>query len=484
MAPKPRVRFAPSPTGELHVGNARTALFNWMFARHHRGSFILRIEDTDEARSALSYQVNLLNDLSWLGLDWDEGPQTDSSSTQGYYGPYRQSERLDIYKEHLKKLIDADLVYPCYCTEEELEEERQALILSKRMPRYMGKCRNLTPGERIKRENEGRKHSFRFKVQPQVIEFEDLIRGEMKFEGQAIGDFIIVRSNGMPAYNFAVVIDDHLMGITHVIRGEDHLSNTALQMMLYKAFGFASPTFVHHSLILGKDRAKLSKRHGSVSVGEFRKQGILPEALINYLGLLGSSFTDGREVLTREEMITDFALERASKSGAIFDEEKLHWLNAIYIRNCNTEDLVERLKPFLEHTGYKTDVIDAKWLNEIIELVKTELTTLAEIGSHIDIFFDDKYIMTAEAKEILEKEAACQVVKAFAKYLKTAAGNPQENYLAAIKFTKEKTSAKGKELFMPIRAALTGKVHGPELDKIFVILGKAAALKRLEIATS
>ena len=484
MAPKPRVRFAPSPTGELHVGNARTALFNWMFARHHRGSFILRIEDTDEARSALSYQVNLLNDLSWLGLDWDEGPQTDSSSTQGYYGPYRQSERLDIYKEHLKKLIDADLVYPCYCTEEELEEERQALILSKRMPRYMGKCRNLTPGERIKRENEGRKHSFRFKVQPQVIEFEDLIRGAMKFEGQAIGDFIIVRSNGMPAYNFAVVIDDHLMGITHVIRGEDHLSNTALQMMLYKAFGFASPTFVHHSLILGKDRAKLSKRHGSVSVGEFRKQGILPEALINYLGLLGSSFTDGREVLTREEMITDFALERASKSGAIFDEEKLHWLNAIYIRNCNTEDLVERLKPFLEHTGYKTDVIDAKWLNEVIELVKTELTTLAEIGSHIDIFFDDKYIMTAEAKEILEKEAACQVVKAFAKYLKTAAGNPQENYLAAIKYTKEKTSAKGKELFMPIRAALTGKVHGPELDKIFVILGKAAALKRLEIATS
>jgi len=284
----------------------------------------------------------------------------------------------------------------------------------------------------------------------------------------------------MPAYNFAVVIDDHLMGITHVIRGEDHLSNTALQMMLYKAFGFAPPTFVHHSLILGKDRAKLSKRHGSVSVGEFRKQGILPEALINYLGLLGSSFTDGREVLSREEMIEGFALERASKSGAIFDEEKLHWLNAIYIRNCKTEDLVERLKPFLEQAGYKTDTIDTKWLNEIIELVKTELTTLAEIGSHIDIFFDDKYIMTAEAKEILKKDTDCQVVKAFAEYLNTAAGNPQENYLAAIKYTKEKTSAKGKELFMPIRAALTGKVHGPELDKVFAVLGKDTALKRLK----
>jgi len=446
-----------------------------MFARHHGGSFILRIEDTDESRSAQSYQVNLLNDLSWLGLDWDEGPQKE-----GMYGHYRQSERLDIYKKHLQTLIDADLVYPCYCTEEELEEERQALILSKRMPRYMGKCRNLTQDERKMRENEGRIPSFRFKVQPQVLEFEDLIRGAMKFDGDAIGDFIIVRSNGMPAYNFACIIDDHLMGITHVIRGEDHLSNTALQLMLYRAFGFDPPIFVHHCLILGKDRAKLSKRHGSVSVGEFRKQGILPEALINYLGLLGSSFTDGREVLTREEMITDFALERASKSGAIFDEEKLHWLNAIYIRNCKTEDLVERLKPFLEQAGYKTAAIDAKWLNEVIELVKNELITLAEIGSHIEIFFDDKYITTAEAKEILEKDAACKVIKVFAKYLKTAAGNPQENYLAAIKYTKEKTGAKGKELFMPIRAALTGKVHGPELDKVFVVLGNDTALKRLK----
>jgi nondiscriminating glutamyl-tRNA synthetase len=266
---KYRVRFAPSPTGELHVGNARTALFNWMFARHHGGVFVLRIEDTDESRSALSYQVNLINDLTWLGLDWDEGPQKE-----GAYGPYKQSERLDIYTDHLQKLVAANLVYPCYCSEEELEEERQALILSKRMPRYMGKCRYLTEAERKEKEAAGRKPSFRFKVPDVTIEFIDLIRGAMKFEGAAIGDFIIVRSNGMPAYNFAVVIDDHLMGITHVIRGEDHLSNTALQIMLYKAFGFTPPTFAHHSLILGKDRAKLSKRHGSVSVGEFRKQEI------------------------------------------------------------------------------------------------------------------------------------------------------------------------------------------------------------------
>ena len=515
MAPKPRVRFAPSPTGELHVGNARTALFNWMFARHHGGSFILRIEDTDESRSALSYQISLLDELNWLGLDWDEGPQMEGNYTQldstGYrggkeeatqsysairrgadddankdsrmkatgYGPYKQSERLDIYKAHLQKLMDADLIYPCYCTEEELDEERQNLIMSKRMPRYMGKCRNLTAEERKLKEAEGRKPSFRFKINSQTIEFEDLIRGAMKFEGDAIGDFIIVRSNGMPAYNFAVVIDDHLMNITHVIRGEDHLSNTALQIMLYRAFGFEPPTFAHHSLILGKDRAKLSKRHGSVSVGEFRRQGILPEALINYLGLLGSSFTDAREVLSREEMIAEFALERASKSGAIFDEEKLRWLNAIYIRNCKTEDLIKRLKPFLEKSGLKDDTINSEWFKQVIDLVKDELTTLAEVDSHISIFFDDKYKLTAEAEEILNKDNARNVVKAFTEYLDIH-DDPQSLYSAAMKNVKEKTGAKGKELFMPVRAALTGKNHGPELDKVFAILGKDVALRRLK----
>jgi nondiscriminating glutamyl-tRNA synthetase len=459
----------------LHVGNARTALFNWMFARHHGGDFILRIEDTDESRSALSYQVNLLNDLTWLGLDWDEGPEKEGAS-----GPYKQSERLDIYARHLQQLEAADLVYPCYCTEEELEEERQALILSKRMPRYMGKCRNLTPQERKQKEAAGRKPSFRFKVPDGSFQFADLIRGAMKFEGTAIGDFIIVRSNGMPAYNFAVVIDDHLMGVTHVIRGEDHLSNTALQIMLYNAFGFAPPIFAHHSLILGRDRAKLSKRHGSVSVGEFRRQGILPEALMNYLGLLGSSFTEGREVLSREEMITAFSLDRASKSGAIFDEEKLHWLNAIYIRNCPTEDLVRRLQPFIEQAGYKTDALDPLWFNQVIDLIKNDLTTLAEVGSHIDIFFDDKFAITAEAAQILEKESVRRVLKTFAEYLENGADAVQEIYPAAIKYVKEKTGVKGKDLFMPLRAALTGRIHGPELDRVFTVLGRNGALKRLK----
>jgi len=442
MSPKPRVRFAPSPTGELHVGNARTALFNFMFSRHLGGDFILRIEDTDESRSALSYQENLIDDLKWLGMDWDEGPQKG-----GAYGPYKQSERLNIYEEHLKKLVAADLVYPCYCTEEELEE--------------------------------GRKYSYRFKVPQQTVEFNDLIRGTMKFEGEAIGDFIIVRSNGMPAYNFAVVIDDHLMAITHVIRGEDHLSNTALQIMLYRAFGFEPPTFAHHCLILGKDRSKLSKRHGSISVGEFRKQGILPEALLNYLGLLGSSFTEGREVLSRKEMIADFSLQRASKSGAIFDEEKLHWLNAIYIRNCDTEDLTKRLIPFLQLAGYQPETLAARWLRNVIDTVKSDLIRLTDIGGHIRFFFDNQYELTDAARQILDRVNARKVVQAFSEYLESAQGLSEEMYAGAIKYAKEKVGVKGKELFMPIRAALTGVVHGPELDRVFAALGKESALKRL-----
>lgn len=434
----------------------------------------MRIEDTDESRSALSYQINLLDDLKWLGLNWDEGPDKG-----GAYGPYRQSERLSLYADHLRKLMDADRVYPCYCTEEELEEERQSLILSKRMPRYMGKCRNLSQGEREALAAEGRKPSYRFKVTQGTIEFNDLIRGPIRFEGEAIGDFIIVRSNGMPAYNFAVVIDDHLMAVTHVIRGEDHLSNTALQIMLYRAFGFEPPAFAHHCLILGKDHAKLSKRHGSVSVGEFRKRGYLPEALLNYLGLLGSSFADGREVLSRSEMVEAFTLERASRSGAVFDEEKLRWLNTAYIRGLATEDLICRLEPFLREAGYQPQKLDPQWFKKVIETVKDELTVLSDIGRHIDLFFDDRYVMTFDAKQIMDSPKARMVIRAFGEYLEGAAGAEQDIYAAAFKHAREKTGVKGRDLFMPVRAALTGQIQGPELDRIFMVLGRDSARKRL-----
>lgn len=468
------MRFAPSPSGELHIGNARTALFNWLFARHHKGTFVLRIEDTDEARSDIVFQNNLYEDLKWLGLDWDEGPVND-----GAYGPYRQSERLDIYKRHLIALKEKNLVYPCYCTQEELEEERQNLILSKRMPRYMGKCRNLTDAEKNKKKNEGRVPSFRFKIEPQVIEFKDIIRGLVRFDSEAIGDFIIMRSNGMPAYNFAVVIDDHLMDITHLIRGEDHLSNTALQLLLYKAFGYNPPVFAHHSLIFGKDRTKLSKRHGSVSVGEFRKKGIFPEALLNYLGILGTSYPNAQELLSREELIKHFSIERASKSGAVFDEDKLLWLNAIYIRNTETRDLLLKSLPFIESAGYDISGVDENWLIEIIDLVKTDLVILSDIGNHLDIFLDDKYKLTDEAEEIIKNDENSNVVRLFMEYLKNNNAEAGMLYSDALKYVKKQTNKKGKELFMPIRAALTGKTTGPQLDKIFSILGKDVALKRL-----
>lgn len=468
------MRFAPSPSGELHIGNARTALFNWLFARHNNGTFVLRVEDTDEARSDIVYQNNLYQDLKWLGLDWDEGPVKD-----GAYCPYRQSERLDIYKRHLISLIEKNLVYPCYCTQEELEEERQNLILSKRMPRYMGKCRNLTDAEKNKKKNEGKVPSFRFKIEPQVIELEDIIRGTVRFESEAIGDFIIMRSNGMPAYNFAVVIDDHLMDITHVIRGEDHLSNTALQILLYNAFRYNTPVFAHHSLIFGKDRTKLSKRHGSVSVGEFRKKGILPEALLNYLGILGTSYPNAQELLSREELIKHFSIERVSKSGAVFDEDKLHWFNAIYIKNTETRDLFLQLKPFIESAGYDIFGVDEKWLIEIIDLVKTDMVILSDIGSHLDIFFDDKYKITNEAKEIIKNDENSNVVRLFMEYLKNNNAEAGILYSDALKYVKKQTNKKGKDLFMPIRAALTGKTTGPQLDKVFCILGKDVALKRL-----
>ena len=347
MSRKYRVRFAPSPTGDLHVGNARTALFNWLFAKHYEGRFILRIEDTDQERTSRIFERNLLEDLKWLSLYWDEGPEKG-----GEFGPYHQIERLPLYNTYLKKLIADERVYPCYCTEEELEAERLTLLSMKMMPRYMGKCRNLTDSERKSLETKGRNAAFRFKVKPGSIEFDDLIRGSMKFEGEAIGDFIIVRSNGIPSYNFAVVIDDHLMEITHVIRGEDHLSNTAIQILLYGALGFTPPSFAHHSLILGRDRSKLSKRHGSVSVREFRKKGILPKALLNYLSLLGGSLGEGKEFASLDEIIDMFSLERAGKSGAIFDESKLKWLNAMYIRDCDVETLIELLSPFLKKAGY------------------------------------------------------------------------------------------------------------------------------------
>jgi nondiscriminating glutamyl-tRNA synthetase len=471
---KTRVRFAPSPTGDLHMGNARTALLNWLFARRYEGSFILRIEDTDQERSSKIFEKNLLDDLTWLGIDWDEGP-----TKEGLYGPYHQSERLDLYKNCLKQLMASDRVYPCYCTEEELEAERASLIARKMMPRYMGKCRHLSLEARRKLEKEGRRSAYRFKVGDEIMEFHDLIRGDMRFDSAVLGDFIIVRSTGVPSYNFAVVVDDHCMEISHVIRGEDHLTNTAFQLLIYKALGYTSPCFAHHSLILGKDRTKLSKRHGSVAVKEFKKRGFLPEALFNYLSLIGSSFGEGREIFSKEDIINKFSIERIGKGSAIFDEDKLKWFNAFHIRQSDSQDLMQRLYPFLRQAGYDLSQYSPSCFHRIVEAVQDNLATLSDIGEYLDIFDDDKYQILDEARQLLLQEESRAVLRALYQTMRMQ-NTDDHPYETLVKTVRVKTGFKGKKLYMPIRAAITGRTSGPELDKIFAVLGKSSILKRLQ----
>jgi len=477
MPEKPRVRFAPSPTGELHVGNARTALFNWMFARHYKGTFILRIEDTDRERTSKRFEDAIIDELKWLSIDWDEGPEKD-----GNFGPYHQFERLDIYRDYLHKLIEKERVYPCYCTDEELEEERANLIAMRRMPRYMGRCRNLSATQRKEFEKKGRKPAYRFNVGKEIIEFKDLIRGSMRFDSETIGDFIIVRSNGIPAYNFAAVIDDYLMKVSHVIRGEDHLSNTALQLLIYRSLEFTPPLFAHHSLILGKDRSKLSKRHGSVTVREFREKGFLSEALLNYMSLLGSSFSGGKEVCPMDEIIRDFTLERAGKSGAIFDEHKLQWMNGIYMRKYDSKKLVGLLKPFIVKAGYEYESLDEAWLAQVVESLRDNMTLLSDVGDHIDMFFDERYELSHDVRSFLADDSAMEVLHLVRDTLERSEGDPNGVYDDVISTVRGETGLKGRKLFMPIRAAVTGKLTGPELDKIFAILGRESMLKRVDTA--
>ncbi len=495
--PRIRVRFAPSPTGELHVGNARTALFNWLFTRHHDGVFVLRIEDTDRSRTTEAFKENLLEELKWLGIDWDEGP-----GVGGAHGPYHQTERLDLYRDCLKRLIAEGKVYPCYCTEAELEAERASLVARRLMPRYLGKCRQLPEAQQRRLCAEGRQPVWRFSVEAGPISFEDLIRGPMAFQGEAIGDFIIVRSNGIPAYNFAVVVDDHAMEISHVIRGEDHLSNTATQILLYRALGYTLPVFAHHALVLGKDHTKLSKRHGATSVGAFRRRGILPEALLNYLALMGSSFEGGREIASAKEIVGGFSLDRTGKSGAVFDEEKLMWLNGIYIRRYEPAVLTDRLAPFIREAGYDESSFGRQRLEGIIAVVQDSLPTLADIGGLLEIFSDERYRMEEEAASLLKGDDAKKVLAALRGHLETGfadtavalqgkdafvgipgdgAGVPAP-FAALIKRIGEQTGMRGKKLYLPIRAAVTGRLHGPELDRIFALLGPASIRKRVEKA--
>jgi len=516
----PRVRFAPSPTGLLHVGNARTALYNWLFARRTGGIFLLRIEDTDLERSEARYETQLIEDLHWLGLDWDGGPGATNEPDTGDHGPYRQSERLPIYAEHTERLLAEGKAYRCFCTPEELEAERVQAAAENLSQVYSGRCRNLSADEINRNLAAGKHFAVRLKIEDHPLRFHDIVRGDVEFAAEAVSDPVLVRSAsgvsaGVPVYNYVVTIDDALMGITHVIRGDDHISNTPKQVAIYQAFGWPVPQFAHLSTILGPDRERLSKRHGATSISVFRQMGYLPEAMANYLALLGWGAEDGKtETFTLAELIPIFSLERVTPSPAVFDFDKLNWLNRHYIKLADPEriaKLAERQfclqKPGIFPLWTSTELYTAEtiallagldppihldvptpeliakrkaWFASLLALFLPAVDYLAQLpvkSAFIFGFDPDAAHTDPENAAILAVDSARSVLGEFASRVRTYSGPvTPEVFNAWIKDIKEATGAKGKELFHPIRIALTGTHSGREFDKIIPLIEEGAAL--------
>lgn len=479
MCDEVRVRFAPSPTGPFHIGGARSALFNWLFARKMDGKLILRIEDTDLERSSRESEENIKAALKWLGMDWDEGIDVG-----GENGPYRQTERLDIYKKYTEKLLAEGKAYYCYCTDEELEEERQALIKEGKMPRYMGKCRNLTPEQIAAYEAEGRKPTVRFRVPAdQQILVRDMVRGDVVFDSNNIGDFVIVKSDGIPTYNYAVVIDDALMHITHVIRAEEHLSNTPRQCLVYDALGFEKPVFGHISLILGKEHTKMSKRHGATSVDQYRQLGYLPEGIVNFLALLGWAPNSEQEIFSIDELIKEFSMERVAKNPAVFDIDKLNWINQHYMRQLDDEAFFAAAKPHMIAAGYMTGEETGEklaWLKKVVATSKDHVSFAAQIPASVEMYFNDEFgFENDEAAAVLQAETVPTVIGMLLEELPKLEVLDGAAVKALFKTIQKTTKLKGKDVFMPIRVALTGNQHGPELAEMVPLLGIERTEKRI-----
>jgi len=457
------------------VGNARTALFNWLFARHHRGAFVLRIEDTDVERSKEEYERQLLEDLRWFGIDWDEGPDKG-----GEFAPYRQSERKETYTRFATQLIDQGHAYFCFCTAEQLEQERQEALKAGLQPRYSGRCRKRPREEAARKVAAGEPAAVRLKIVDSAFSWNDLVHGPTSFSGEVIGDPILVRSDGNPGYNYAVVIDDHLMAITHVIRGDDHISNTPRQLALYRALGWEPPQFAHLSTILGSDRTRLSKRHGATSMENFREMGILPEALRNYLALLGWSPADGKtEILSPQQLVEQFSLEHITKSPAVFDQEKLYWLNRHYMKECTPGRLAELAVPFLLGAGY----LDAHpspevlaWLERVLDAVLKNISTLQQLPDAVRIIFVYDADKAAQELELSPMASARAVLNAFIPKVLAESELTYERFRAVTKEIQNETGKKGRDLFHPIRVAITGAVSGPELEKLIPIFEAGAKL--------
>ncbi|MEN2466640.1 glutamate--tRNA ligase [Ornithinibacillus sp. JPR2-1] len=481
MTKEVRVRYAPSPTGHLHIGNARTALFNYLYAKHFDGKFIIRIEDTDEKRNVEGGEESQLKFLKWLGVEWDEG-----ADVGGHYGPYRQMERLDIYNQYVNELLERGLAYKCYMTEEELEQEREEQIANSQAPKYGGKHRNLTPEQIAAYEAEGRKPSIRFRVPDNVTyTFEDMVRGTIKFESSDFGDWVIVKKNGVPTYNFAVAIDDHLMNITHVLRGEEHISNTPKQLMIYEAFGWEAPTFGHMTLILNEDRKKLSKRDSHIIqfIEQYKNLGYLPEALFNFITLLGWSPVGEEEIFAKEKLIEIFNPERLSTSPAIFDVQKLKWMNNEYIKASDLDKVIELAMPHLIEAGRLSADMDEEtkeWAEKVIGLYREQLRYGQEIVELTEMFFNKEIAYDEEAKNVLAEEQVPEVLQVFTDKLIHLEEFNKDTIKDQIKATQKETGHRGKKLFMPIRVATTGQTHGPELPLAIELLGKELIVERLD----
>ena len=476
-----RVRFAPSPTGFLHIGNIRTALFNYLFARHSTGKFILRIEDTDVERSKKEYADAAMYDLERLGMNWDEGP-------------FYQSERNSFYQEALQKLKEKDRVYLCYCTAEELEARRKEALIMKRPPRYDNRCRTIAQDEIKKREAQGIRPTIRFKVdETEPVHVHDLIRGDVSFHPQEIGDFVIMRTNPLnpkefvPTFHMSVCVDDVLMNVTHVIRGEDHLSNSPRHVLLFQALGYAAPQFAHLSLIHGPGGEPLSKRLTSIRVRDFvEKSGYLAEGLLNYLALLGWSPKDNREVMPLPEIIREFNLENTTKHPAIFNDEKLDWVNSEHIRMIAEDEYVNRATEFLKSFGSeaKPFLEGQDRLRKSLLLVRTHIKKFGDLIERLNFLPEPDFKnLPAEEEKILKEQGAREVIENSFKIIQSLNEDGEALFDVFIATLKKSTTQKGKALFMPVRAVVTGHVHGPELKKVFEILGRKSIEGRFERAS-
>lgn len=483
MTKKVRVRYAPSPTGHLHIGNARTALFNYLYARHHKGDFIIRIEDTDLKRNIADGEKSQLENLEWLNIDWDESP-----GNPGQFGPYRQSERKEIYLPLIDQLLASNLAYKAYETEEELEAEREAQKARGQIPRYNGKCAELTAEQQAAYEAEGREHVVRFRVpKNRSYTFTDMVKGDITFESDSVGgDFVILKRDGMPTYNFAVAVDDHMMEITHVLRGDDHIANTPKQLMVYEAFGWTPPEFGHMTLIINTETGKkLSKRDETILqfIEQYRELGYLPEAMFNFIALLGWSPVGEDEIFSQETLVDIFDENRLGKSPAAFDAKKLEWINNQYMKEMDTDKLTEMCVPFFVKAGRveENPSEDAlAHIKKLVALYQPQMSYAAQIIDLSSLFFEEHPVLDEAAKEILAGETVPTVLAQFKEEMTALEEFTVANIKASIKAVQKATGVKGKNLFMPIRVAVSGQMHGPELGDTIELLGKEKTIAHLD----